>query len=493
MRFTLPPTAFPALELAANEQAVLIDEANRVLDETIRVNEAFLAAGRRFARDEWKPVRSKDGVSVYKQRAAAALKKGRAASSDSARAADHASSATSPSSEPATANVIPNASATSYVEWIKRPQVPLLALSGVLDGTLDDTMFGCFADTDESWRSRSTYVKEHFDDARILFKVLGPTPAEPYRFLGVKWFIKEHPAALSQFIKRRDFVIVEATGITEDSEGRRVGYLLMHSMAIPRIPELRDLGVVRANVSFCFLIRQHATDDSRVDIYCRGFTDPMGDMLESVSVRLTAESLISSVSVVDYAYVKKLKQLMLTRRQQQLEPSPAARRPSSRSRCESCDRALNKFSLLQAVTSSSTGAACHLCWKVICGRCSVAKKMIMDIVDNEATQKVFHFCVGCVLEAKNTSALGLAMASVPPPPPTRSGSRRRPPSQSKSQLRKERSASSQSTASSTSSHVSERQPQKALPLAPTRQPPPPPPPVAHSHKVPVAHSTTFVR
>ncbi|TYZ57924.1 hypothetical protein PybrP1_005206, partial [[Pythium] brassicae (nom. inval.)] len=437
----------------------------------------------------WRPVRSKDGLGVFKQRAATALCKERAASSESnasSRAVDHSSSSAS-SSEPATPSANANAASASYVEWLKRPQVPLLTLSGVLDGTLDDAMFGCFADTDESWRWRSTYANERFDDARILTKVLGPTPAEPYRYLGIKWFIKEHPPALGQFFKRRDFLILEATGVTEDSQGRRVGYLLMHSVAIPRVPELRELGVVRATLSFCFLIRPHA--DARVEIYCRGFTDPQGDMLEAVSVRLAAESLISAAAVVDYANVKKLKWLLLARQQQQQQEQRDGEPPrqSSTRRCESCQRSLSKFALLPAAASSSVGAACNLCWKVICGRCSVAKKIAMHIVDNQPIYKVLHFCVGCILEAKNASALALARAAIPSlpsaaPTPTRSSSRRRPLSQSQVQLRKDWS---------TSSHVSERHLQPAAP--PARRPPPPQPPVAHSHKATVSHSTTSVR
>lgn len=495
MRFTLPVNAFPALELAADEQALLIDEANRVLDETIRVNEAFLASGRQFPRDEWKPVRAKEGVSVYKQRVAAALRqpkrKERATSNDSS--ASHANSQSSASSSERNGAADTVAAATSYVEWLKRPQVPLLALSGLLDGTLEDAMYGCFADTDETWRWRSTHVNERFDDAKILTKVLGPTPAEPFRYLGVKWFIKEHPAALNQFIKRRDFLILEATGITEDSQGKPVGYLLMHSMAIPRIPELRELGVVRANLSFCFLIRPHT--ENTVDIYCRGFTDPQGDMIETVSVLIAAESLIAAVSVVDYAYVKKLKWLMLKRQQQQQRRGSHAIAKSSGTHCESCKRALSKFGLL-----SSSGSACNLCWKVICGRCSVAKKVTMDIIDNVAIQKVLNFCLGCVLEAKEVSALELAKASIPPPPtsdefrtphatptPKRSGSR----SRQLSQPRLERSASSQSTASSTSSRVSERHPQQlpVTPGRPARRAPPPPPPVLHAQKVTISRST----
>lgn len=445
MRFTLPANAFPDITLTTDEQKALIDEANKVLDETILVNEAFIDKGKQFPRNEWKPVRSKEGINVYKQRQTTAMQmqKARAASHGSSTkserndssleaSASSGNSVCAPSTQTSAANV------TSYVETLKRPQVPLLALFGSLDGTLEDTMYGCFADTDDSWRWRSTHVDERFDDAKILAKVLGPTPAEPFRFLGVKWFIKEHPVVLNQFVKRRDFLILEATGITKDSKGDPVGYLLMHSVGIARIPELKELDVTRANLSFCFLIRPNT--ETTVDIYCRGFTDPQGEMIERVSVLIAAESLISAVSVVDYAYIKKLKWLMGKRQQQHINNANNNGVPFDQ--CGSCQRSLNKFGIL-----SPSGSACHICRKVcemtltnlpcvystgmwnslcillldvvvqiVCNRCSVVKKVAVDLTVDAVVHKSLKFCLGCVLEAKEMPAWDLASATLPPPP-----------------------------------------------------------------------------
>lgn len=487
MKFTLPANAFPELVLTLEEQKRLIHEANCVLDETIHCNEEFLAGGRTFPRRDWKPVRAKEGIRIYKQRntqavVEAAKRKARAVSADGSVKSHRESTldASSASSEPSRPSNVTTAPVNGYVETLKRPQVPLLVLHGILDGTLEDTMYGCFADTDESWRWRSTHVNERFDDARILTKVLGPTPAEPFRFLGVKWFIKEHPAALNQFVKRRDFLILEATGITKDSNGDPVGYLLMHSMAIPRIPELRGLDVVRANLSFCFLIRPHT--ETTVEIYCRGFTDPQGDMIESVSVLIASESLMSAVSVVDYSYVKKLKWLMMQRQQQHNSNSSSLLAPSH---CESCYRSLNKFGIL-----SPSGSACHICRKVVCSKCSLVKKVTVDLVKDTAVQRALKFCLGCVLEAKELPAWDLASATLPPPPAEDEAFLPPPPLKrvsSRGQPRLQRAASTYSNSSATSAVSTSRrsdvytqlyQPQQ-LPTTPgksaTRSPPPPVP------------------
>ncbi|EEY59469.1 uncharacterized protein PITG_11518 [Phytophthora infestans T30-4] len=119
----------------------------------------------------------------------------------------------------------------SRSEKSKRTGKSLMVLHGAIDGNLDDCMFGSFATTEETWRWRSSYVYEGLDEARLLATIRGPTPEDPFRFLGLKWFTKELPSVLSGIMQQRDFLIIEATGLTRDSNGERVGYFLMHSKA----------------------------------------------------------------------------------------------------------------------------------------------------------------------------------------------------------------------------------------------------------------------
>ncbi|KAG2522306.1 hypothetical protein BBO99_00006081 [Phytophthora kernoviae] len=291
------------------------------------------------------------------------------------------------------------------MEKMRRPSVSLMALHGTVDGALEDTIFGAFAPTDQTWKWRSSHVNDRLDDARLLATIKGPSRQNPLGFLAIKWFAKEHPAVLTGILQRRDFLIMEATGLTHDSKGEKVGYFLMHSVSLRgKIPELSEMGIIRGRMSFCFILRQ--SGPSSVEIYCRGFSDPKGDMMERVSVAIAAEALLCVAGVVDYAYIKKLTWLMRHK-----EPQLTNQRQTRRdSRCDSCNKSFTKFSLIAAAIGSATkgsGAACQICRKVVCHKCSVIKKMTIDVSDTGAVkQHPLRFYLGCLLEAKEQSAIG---------------------------------------------------------------------------------------
>lgn len=455
MKFELPAGAFPALNLSERRRNALLDEAKRVVGETVAANEAFISAGRVLRSSDWRLVKSRENVQVYQQR----------------------SSGSNPSNSeldpPRRRGDTLQDDKMTLVEAMKRPHVPLLALHGVVEGSLHDAMYGTFADDDRSWRWRSTHVNDRFDDAKILATLARPESGDPFRFAGVKWFAKEHPAVLSSFVARRDFLIVEATGLTEDSKGAKVGYMLMHSVSLRGVPELTDLGIIRGALSFCYLIRER--DGRTVELFCRGFSDPLGDMMERVSVAIATEALMAAVSVVDYANVKKLTWLA-KRHKSRSRPSQTGRDAGPDQGCEVCHfqmagsnggantgRVLS--GLLSAVASSvGVPAQCQICHRRVCSKCSVLKKMTVDVSARSAVLKTLRFCVECVMQAKDMSAWDIATQAL------------------KKSLRQSSSSSPSSTSTSsppsvilTPSSISARTPVMLTPKpAPVTMPTPPP-------------------
>ncbi|KAF4142347.1 hypothetical protein GN958_ATG08523 [Phytophthora infestans] len=342
-------------------------EAETVVSETIAANEAFLAQDAQFRSSTWKFVRVKEGLHVYRQRPT------------SSRTQDTRGKRLGTDTEEETQVSPSSKNECSIQDTMRRPSVSLMVLHGTVDGTLDDSMFGAFAASDEAWKWRSSHVNDRLDDARILSTIRGPTQNDPFRFLGIKWFTKEHPTVLTGILQRRDFLIMEATGLTTDSKGERIGYFLMHSVPIRGVPKLSELGIVRGELSFCFILRQNGP--SKVELYCRGFSDPHGEMMERLSVAIASEALICAAGVVDYAYVKKLTWLMKHKSAQKLGLSRGTR-PNY---CKSCNKILGKFTLL------GKGCACQSCRRVICTRCSVVKKMTVDVSDTGTVKQVFIF------------------------------------------------------------------------------------------------------
>uniref|UniRef100_H3GUQ2 FYVE-type domain-containing protein n=1 Tax=Phytophthora ramorum TaxID=164328 RepID=H3GUQ2_PHYRM len=406
MKFTLPENAFPAVNLSKEQQDALIQEAEEVVRETLAANEAFLAAGSTFPSSKWRLVRAKDGLNVYRERPTSqALGKQQSTDSSSptsqtsSRSTDPCSSGRARSDQHTEVS-----SSSSAIDKNPLMRRPVMVLHGTVDGSLDDCMFGTFASTDEAWKWRSSHINDRLDDARILATIRKPTCEDPFQFLGIKWFAKERPAVLSSIMQQRDYLIMEATGLTRDSKGNKIGYYLMHSISLPGIiPELTDLGIIRAKLSLCFVDRQ--SGPGKVEKYCRNYSDPGGKIVDRVAAAVGAEALISASRVVDYAYVKKLTWLMKHKSQK----DPPARRESGfprPKRCETCFKSFTMFAL-------NGGAACQICRRVVCAKCSVVKKMTVDVSSTGAVKQcALRFCLNCLMEAKDQSVWEMALSGV---------------------------------------------------------------------------------
>ncbi|KAE8970157.1 hypothetical protein PR002_g27202, partial [Phytophthora rubi] len=294
MKFTLPENAFPPLDLTKEQQAALIQEAQAVVRETLEENEAFLAGGSKFSSAKWRLVRARDGLNVYRERRPAASTLDKQLSGLVSPGSHSATWSTGDRSragmEQSTMSTDMESSTSSVLARSKLMQRPVMVLHGTVDGSLDDCMFGTFASTDEAWKWRSSHINDRLDDARILATIRKPTHDDPFQFLGIKWFAKERPAVLSSIMQQRDYLIMEATGLTKDSRGKKVGYYLMHSIALPGVPELTDLGIIRAKLSLCFIDRQKGP--GKVEKYCRNYSDPGGKIMDRVAAAVGAEAII---------------------------------------------------------------------------------------------------------------------------------------------------------------------------------------------------------
>ncbi|ETO75132.1 hypothetical protein F444_09225 [Phytophthora nicotianae P1976] len=411
MKFTLPENAFPELILSTEQQQELIDEAETVVRDTLAANEAFRADGATFKDPRWKLVRAKDGLNVYhhqlaRPKSSRKFRRPRFKSSFSPviLTESHVTDPTGAS----TCDV--ELSSSESGEEMRRPAGFQMILHGTVDGKLDDAMFGTFAATNQAWMWRSSHINDRLDDARVLATIRGPTKEDPFWFLGVKWFVKERPAVLTGLVQQRDYLILEATGLTVDSKGEKVGYYLMHSIRLPRmVPELNELGLLRGDLSLCFIDRQRGKN--KVEKYCRSFSDPRGKIIDRVAVAVTAESLICAASIVDYAYIKKLTWLMKHKGDQSASNEHHFRRDAGpRPKCcESCGKSFAKFSL----SSAGTGADCQICRRVVCSKCSVVKKMTVDVSDTGAVKQcALRFCLECLHEAREKCVWEMALTGV---------------------------------------------------------------------------------
>ncbi|KAF1773890.1 hypothetical protein GQ600_16681 [Phytophthora cactorum] len=175
---------------------------------------------------------------------------------------------------------------TSNSEW----NMPTLLQVGTIEGTLNDVMYGLASFDAVGTLIKSSYTAEEVVDAETLYELQGPTPEEPFRFLGIKWVVKSTSSSVKAFVWPRDLTFIAATGILNRQGGERVGYHLMHSVDLGKgYGPLEGKRIVRGRISSCYLYRQ--TSSNTVDVYMKTNFEPNGSVHESVALLSAANSL----------------------------------------------------------------------------------------------------------------------------------------------------------------------------------------------------------
>ncbi|GAB9474111.1 hypothetical protein Gpo141_00011251 [Globisporangium polare] len=422
MKSKLPEEVMPTLFLTQDEQLSVEKEADAMLRDSLDACQAFVGSGRAFPKDQWKRLKSKEGFEVYRTRksssaaSAATLTRASSRASSSSSFSDHASAAKLEPSNPSSGGASASSSmATSNIHshaMVGMQQFPVVVLTGIAPGTIEDVALGGIASTDAMWRQRNAYLNDHHRDCKILATLHHPSKKYPFNFTGVKWAYRKLPA----FVQQRDMVYVEKVGATYNADGAiDTLYNLMHSIDLPGVPELSQYDILRIKVSICYITRRH--DDKSIEYYCRAFLLPSGDVPTSIAAMNYADELLAIVTLIDCAHMKKLMWLTQQRRTRESRATSTTTTTNSSSRhqdtvesatqCQGCHRALKLFGGLNRSVSK-----CQCCSRLVCGKCSSERKVVLDASeDGEVTRKPLAFCVQCVVEARALPALDIAAAT----------------------------------------------------------------------------------
>lgn len=397
--FEISHAMMKPLTLTPEEERMIVEEADRIVTETFAAHELHVANKRELPRSEWKHVKSKENLHVYR------------------------STQMNPSSRE---SVAASMQEPGTIEISKPIDLPLIVATGTLSGTVEDALLGALAHTESRWRRRCAIIKDEYDAMKILATIKAPTPEDPFSSIVLKWETKR-VGALSRV---RDCVFVEVTGLATDSDGQQVAYYVLHSIdSIPRITGLRHLDIVRLNISTCWIVRRY--DDSSIELFSRGFADPGGMFAAAKGNNMIyPELLLAAGHVIDCAYVKKLIWLMYTKRQSEgegslvVDPSPCSSSSSSSNSNSNSNSSASKSS--QSSTGSKTCGncttslkklgslirsriVCRACHEEVCHKCSVEKKFPVEVTSTEMKLKQLTFCLRCLLEAKQASPRTVAL------------------------------------------------------------------------------------
>ncbi|TMW61401.1 hypothetical protein Poli38472_012592 [Pythium oligandrum] len=402
----------PALKLSPDEERAVHDEVWEIIYHTLECEDAFNRNGGRVDPKTWKHITTNDNLRVYKHR----KKHGQPSqSSEYSRETFNTDCITAPELlstrdvnvssgnwriSSISDGAASGSSGTSESSLGDDSTVPELLCVGYIEGDVNDMNYGAYDGDDLAWKIRSAYMKDKLAAARFLARIETPTDEEPFRFLGIKWFMGDYPALVSSFISKRDTLVIEAIGTATDHRGMPYSYYVLHDFKHPKVPEAVAPDIIRIRFSFCFISRQVRPD--RIGVYSKGRVDVGGDLLTSVGLMITGISVASTANAVETSYNKKLVWMMERQREQRLQIQNSQTPAQA---CHSCQK--------QAGGLLARGLIdCEACGHAFCSKCSVIKKLVVDTRAKELSLRSLPFCFGCVLKAKQLSPLEVARATI---------------------------------------------------------------------------------
>lgn len=360
VRFPLPSRPFPPLNLSVQDEHALAQLAEGVVTETLAdYEQVFLRDNGVMDPARWKMLKRAENLGVYQER----------------RLID------------------------------KRNRDPSLSRNaaqpvwfGTIESDLDDIMYGVVNQTAEMAKIKSTYVVDYVADFSLLASVVQATPEHPFQGLQVKWAANCGTPIMSRVIRPRDFVYLEATGITPSSSGERIGYHVIHSIEIPGAPELHDRKIVRANNSLYHVFRQKAP--GVVEVFVKACIDVLGDMPSSMATYATVEAVASVKMVAVCSQLKKLNYL--------LSKSSAAR--TRKHRATSGEDPDCSVCLKDMRGPLRSKRYCEACGNRMCSRCHIPRKLsFLNRETRSAFQRQVSFCMRCVHAANALNGMDVAV------------------------------------------------------------------------------------
>ncbi|ETN23900.1 hypothetical protein PPTG_00392 [Phytophthora nicotianae INRA-310] len=379
-KFPLSLEAFPSMPLSVEEQEALetladqqLALAERQLDQHVQRDNSVVDKRR------WKPLKTRESITVFRERSSAAFH----------RQCHSRSQIKSPSG---------TLGSQSDEDW----PLPQLLAVGTLEGTLEDVVYGIHTPTASHVMAKAVISDDEVVDAQVLQELKGPTIAHPFRFLGVKWLVKAHPAAMGAVVLPRDIVYVEHTGLKTRADGSKLGHFLIHSVNLPQYPNLRkELGLVRARVSSCVLLRQRENDSNLVDVFMTGRVAAQGRVLDSLALLSTANGLTYFWKAGVCAQRRKLAWRLQHKRK--LPPAGASVSPSL---CPLCTKGLDR--------AFSSPSMCEMCGVRMCSRCSVTQKLLFPgaFGSKETHLVAVELCTPCISRTTEEDPVAIARQEI---------------------------------------------------------------------------------
>ncbi|KAG6616803.1 uncharacterized protein IUM83_17945 [Phytophthora cinnamomi] len=274
---------------------------------------------------------------------------------------------------------------------------------GSICGTVDDVMAG-IVDPSFKRSQTKTLFPNDLSGAVTLATVETPTPKDPFKSMSVKWLELDVRRRSMGYIKNRDYVYVEVTGVEYIPRMGQVGFHLMHSVDIPDARALA--GRIRGKLSVCFFLRQKEEDS--VSIYAMWMMNSMNDQARRVLVPHFAQMLLSSFKTSQDSKLKKLAQTFGKGYSGLNNLKLPVATPYYT--CVTCSKRVWGVGKLTRHDNDNT---CELCLGYVCSTCKIDKKPKFFISSLDESKKDLTFCFACFSSAMTSEASKLSFAENP--------------------------------------------------------------------------------
>lgn len=314
-------SSLPRMSFTKDDELRYREVSDACLGETMALYEEFLYGHRRVVDTRrWKLVKDRENVFVYRERAKSSSSSSGSSSNgggNNGYTSDGSSSGrvqlpsysryNSLREHEGSVSSVDTTGMGPGAALAAKSRLPIMITTAAIPGTLEDAMYGAFVDDTASFRRRSVYQKDLAEDSAMLATVDTPTREDPFQYLGIAWILRNFPG-LGAVVKRRDFLFLQRTGLTRTSRGERVGFAMMQSVTHRDLPELLELGIIRAQMTVCALYRQMG--DQVVDVFMQTVMHPGGQVANFFIIPETATAMLAAGKPMTCAHKKKLFWLM---------------------------------------------------------------------------------------------------------------------------------------------------------------------------------------
>jgi hypothetical protein len=237
-------------------------------------------------------------------------------------------------------------------------------------------------------------MRSNVVDSTVLATLVTATPSDPFKGLQIKWMVSASGPGLKRLVRLRDFVYVEATGVTRRASGESVGYHLINSIAIPSIRPLSEYSLVRGNISLLHLFREKTQDT--VELYTKVSLDLMGTMPARLALYAAFKTMQTIERLPLCSQQKKLAWML--RASMRARPR-SAKLSYDASSCRLCQKNLHGERSLR-----NRLRHCRICSASACSKCCHSTALrVVDPHTRALVKKKVRVCTACISKAGHAS------------------------------------------------------------------------------------------